>query len=312
MTETQRSARRAATLGSLPSEVWQWEAADIAARIRAGSISCVEVTQAFFSRIDAVNPRLNAAVHSDRERVFEAARRQDALRARAPREMGCLHGVPVTIKLNVDVVGEATTNGVPAFVDRIAPADSAVVANMRRAGAVIVGRTNVPAFSFRWFTENPLHGRTLNPWSADITSGGSSGGAGVAAASGMCALSHGTDIAGSIRYPAYVNGVAGLRPTPGRIPACHPTVATRFLGLQLFSALRAMAPRGSGDPTWIATCHWRSRMTPHPCARPLWTTSRALVWRRKSRLPCCRRHAHSRPPAMRSSAPCHRASTRRW
>lgn len=265
MTKTKVPRGRAAPAGSLPSEAWRWEAADIAAQIRVGAISSVEVAQAFYSRIDAVNPRLNAIVHADRERALEAAHGADALRARAPQELGCLHGVPVTVKLNVDVAGEATTNGVPAFVDRIAPGDSTVVANLRRAGAVIIGRTNVPPFSFRWFTENPLHGRTLNPWSEDITSGGSSGGAAVAAASGMCALSHGTDIAGSIRYPAYVNGVAGLRPTPGRIPAYHPTVATRFLGLQLFSAqgplarrmrdielgLRAMAPNGSSDPTWI-------------------------------------------------------------
>jgi amidase len=251
--------------GALPSEPWRWDAAELAAQIRAGALSSVEATQACYARIDAVNPRLNAVVHADRERAFEAARQADAQRARAPEALGCLHGVPVTVKLNVDVAGEATTNGVPAFADRIAPADSTVVANLRRAGAVIVGRTNVPPFSFRWFTENPLHGRTLNPWDADITSGGSSGGAAVAAAAGMCALSHGTDIAGSIRYPAYVNGLAGLRPTPGRIAACHPTVATRFAGLQMFSAqgvlarrmrdaelgLRAMASDGEGDPTWI-------------------------------------------------------------
>lgn len=253
------------TATSLPSELWRWDAADIAAQIRAGSVSSVEVTQAFYSRIDAVNPRLNAVVHADRERAFEAARKADDLLRSAPREAGCLHGVPVTVKLNADVAGEATTNGVPDYADRIAPEDSAVVSNLRQAGSVIIGRTNVPPFSFRWFTENPLYGRTLNPWNADITSGGSSGGAAVAAASGMCALSHGTDIAGSIRYPAYVNGLAGLRPTPGRIPAYNPTVGTRFAGLQMFSAqgplarrmrdvelgLRAMAPRGFRDPTWL-------------------------------------------------------------
>ena len=253
------------TAGALSSEPWRWDAADLAAQIRAGALSSVEATQACYGRIDGVDPRLNAVVYADRERAFEAARRADAQRARAPEGLGCLHGVPVTVKLNVDVAGEATTNGVPAFADRIAPADSTVVANLRRAGAVIIGRTNVPPFSFRWFTENPLHGRTLNPWDADITSGGSSGGAAVAAAAGLCALSHGTDIAGSIRYPAYVNGLAGLRPTPGRIAAYHPTVDTRFAGLQMFSAqgvlarrmrdaelgLRAMASHGDGDPTWI-------------------------------------------------------------
>jgi amidase len=265
MNDIPLSGDDATTAASLPGELWRWDAADIAAQIRARSVSSVEVTRAFYSRIDAVNPRLNAVVHADRERAFEVAREADDLLRSAPRDIGCLHGVPVTIKLNADVAGEATTNGVPAHADRIAPEDSAVVSNLRRAGAVIIGRTNVPPFSFRWFTENPLHGRTLNPWNADISSGGSSGGAAVAAASGMCALSHGTDIAGSIRYPAYVNGVAGLRPTPGRVPAYNPTVGLRFAGLQMFSAqgplarrmrdvalgLRAMAPRGFRDPTWV-------------------------------------------------------------
>lgn len=250
---------------ALPAEIWRWGAADIAAQVRAGTVSCVEVLQAFCRRIDVANPRLNAIVYADRERAFEAARRGDALLRRAPHEAGCLHGVPLTVKLNADVAGEATSNGVPAHAERIAPEDSLVVANLRRAGALIVGRTNVPPFSFRWFTENPLYGRTLNPWRDDITSGGSSGGAAVAAAAGLCALSHGTDIAGSIRYPAYVNGLAGLRPTPGRVPAYNPTVGTRFAGVQMFSAqgplarrvddvalgLRAMAPNGSGDPTWV-------------------------------------------------------------
>lgn len=261
-------AHQSATVTSpstLPAEIWRWGAAEIAAQIRAGTVSSVEVVQSFYRRIDAANPQLNAIVHADRERAFEAARLADALRIDAPHALGPLHGVPVTIKLNVDVAGEATSNGVPAYQDRVAPEDSSVVANLRRAGAVIVGRTNVPPFSFRWFTENPIHGRTLNPWNADITSGGSSGGAAVAAAAGMCALAHGTDIAGSIRYPAYVNGLAGLRPTPGRVPAYHPTAGPRLLGLQLFSAqgplarrisdlelgLRAMAPHGSRDPTWI-------------------------------------------------------------
>lgn len=250
---------------ALPAEIWRWGATDIAAQVRARAVSCVEVLQAFCGRIDAVNGRLNAIVYEDRERAFDMARRRDELLRRAPGEAGCLHGVPLTIKLNADVAGEATSNGVPAHARRIAAQDSLVVANLRRAGAVIVGRTNVPPFSFRWFTENPLHGRTLNPWRDDITSGGSSGGAAVAAAAGLCALSHGTDIAGSIRYPAYVNGLAGLRPTPGRVPAYSPTVDMRFAGLQMFSAqgplarrvddvalgLRAMVPNGFADPTWV-------------------------------------------------------------
>lgn len=244
--------------------IWRWSATQIAHGIRAGEISCVEVLDSFYRRIDDVNPSLNAIVYMDRERAMQEAREADRLRSRNPAALGPLHGVPVSIKLNADVSGQATSNGVTAWKDRIAPADSAVVSNLRRAGALIVGRTNVPPFSFRWFTENPMHGRTLNPWRPDITSGGSSGGAAVSAAAGMCALAHGTDIAGSIRYPAYVCGVAGLKPTPGRIPALNPTVERRFMGLQLFSSqgllarrvedvelgLRSMARDGHMDPTW--------------------------------------------------------------
>lgn len=244
--------------------IWRWSAAQIAHGVRAGDVSCVEVLDSFYRRIDDVNPRLNAIVYMDRERAMQEAREADRLRSRDPAAVGPLHGVPVSIKLNADVAGQATSNGVTAWKDRVAPADSAVVSSLRRAGVLIVGRTNVPPFSFRWFTENPMHGRTLNPWRHDITSGGSSGGAAVSVAAGMCALAHGTDIAGSIRYPAYVCGVAGLKPTPGRIPALNPTVERRFMGLQLFSSqgllarrvedvelgLRSMARDGHLDPTW--------------------------------------------------------------
>jgi amidase len=259
------SVQATASTTTLPSEIWRWSAVDITAQVRAGSVSCAEVLQAFYQRIDRVNPRLNAIVHADRKGALETANRADDLLRSAPHKVGILHGVPLTIKLNVDVAGEATTNGVPAYAGRIAPADSAVVTSLRNAGANIIGRTNVPPFSFRWFTDNPLHGRTLNPWHADITSGGSSGGAGVSVATGMCALAHGTDIAGSIRYPAYVNGVVGLRTTPGRISSYHPTTSHRFYGLQSMSAqgplarsvrdaslgLRAMIAGDTRDPAWV-------------------------------------------------------------
>ncbi|MGY2258867.1 amidase family protein [Pseudomonas sp. SDO55104_S430] len=248
----------------LPDQIWRWDAVDVAAHIRRGTISSHEALQSCFARTDALNPRLNAIVHADRERALLAANKADSQVYRG-EITGPMHGVPVTIKLNVDVQGEATTNGVPAFAERIAPGDSTVVSNLLKAGAINVGRTNTPPFSFRWFTENPLHGRTLNPWDETVTSGGSSGGAGVSVAAGMCSLAHGTDIAGSIRYPAYVNGLAGLRTTPGRIPAFHPTTGLRFLGLQTMSAqgplarrmrdlrlgLIAMSGADRRDPLWV-------------------------------------------------------------
>lgn len=143
---------------TLPTEIWRWSAVDIAAQVRARTVSCAEVLSAFHKRIDSVNPRLNAIVHADRNRAIETANRADDALRRKSHEVGMLHGVPLTIKLNVDVEGEATTNGNPAYADRVAPADSSVVANLRNAGANIIGRTNVPAFSFRWFTDNPLYG----------------------------------------------------------------------------------------------------------------------------------------------------------
>ncbi|WP_425291817.1 amidase family protein, partial [Acinetobacter baumannii] len=100
------------------------------------------------------------------------------------RPLGRLHGVPVTIKVNTDQQGKATTDGVTAFAQRLADHDSAVVANLRREGAILLGRTNTPAFSWRWFTDNELHGRTVNPLDASVTPGGSSGGAAVAVATG--------------------------------------------------------------------------------------------------------------------------------
>ena len=152
--------------------------------------------------------------------------------------------MPVTVKVNVDLKGQATTGGVPANRDAVAVEDNPVVANLRRAGAVILGQTNTPEFSFRWFTENPLHGRTLNPWDPALTPGGSSGGAAAAVASGMCPIAHGNDIAGSVRYPAYACGVAGLRPTAGRIPSYDASDAQgRGLSSQVMSVEGPLARR---------------------------------------------------------------------
>ena len=106
-------------------------------------------------------------------------------------------------------IGKATTNGVVAFQNNIATEDSPHVANLRKAGAIFVGRNNSPAFSYRWFTDNDIHGKTLNPWDQTKTPGGSSGGAAVAVASGMMPIAGGNDIGGSVRHPAYATGVDG-------------------------------------------------------------------------------------------------------
>ena len=149
------------------------------------------------ARLEQVNPRVNAVVDLLADEGLAAADIADASVGKG-EPLGALHGVPVTIKINVDYAGRATTNGVVAFKDRIARADSPPVANWRKAGAIIIGRTNVPPFSARFFTDNALYGRTLNPWDANRTPGGSSGGAAVAVATGIGPLAHGNDRAGSL------------------------------------------------------------------------------------------------------------------
>lgn len=213
-------------------ELWRWSARQLAHGIATRQISAREAAESCLDRIDTVNPRLTALVEVSREEALQAAAEADRLTA-SGAELGPLHGVPVAIKVNSDQAGHATTNGVAAFKDNIASIDSPHVANFRRAGAIIVARSNTPAFSYRWFTGNDLHGRTLNPWDASRTPGGSSGGASAAVASGMVPIAHGNDIGGSVRYPAYACGLVGLRPTVGRVAGTYgPPEADAALSVQ--------------------------------------------------------------------------------
>jgi amidase len=159
-----------------------------------------------------VNPKINAVVDLMADEALAAADQADRA-VRAGEAVGPLHGVPVTYKINMDYTGRPTTNGIVAFKDRVAKSDNPAIANWRRAGAIGIGRTNVPPFSARFFTSNALHGRTLNPWDPGRTPGGSTGGGAAAVAAGIGPLAHGSDRAGSIRYPAYACGIMGLRPT---------------------------------------------------------------------------------------------------
>jgi amidase len=205
-------------------ELWQYDATDLARLIRTGQASAKEVVDSAYSRLHKVNPAINAVVRVFEQEARAAAETADAARALG-HALGPLHGVPVTIKINVDVAGQPTDNGVVPLKDFMAQEDSPVVANLRHAGAIIIGRTNAPAFSMRIFSDNALHGRTLNPLDPSVTPGGSSGGAGAATATGIGAIAHGNDIGGSVRIPAYCNGVVGLRAGFARIPAFNPTVA---------------------------------------------------------------------------------------
>jgi amidase len=246
------------------TQFWRLPATEIAALVRAKRASATDIARDALARLDAANPAINAVVDHLPEDTLADAARVDAMIARG-EDAGPMAGVPVTIKVNVDQAGYATTNGLRIQKDHRATEDNPVVANLRKAGAVILGRTNTPAFSLRWFCRNGLHGHTRNPWDPGITPGGSSGGAAAATAAGIGAVGHGTDIGGSIRYPAYACGIHGLRPTLGRIPAWNPSLPDRHIGGQLMAvsgplartiadvqlAFAVMSGRDVREPWWV-------------------------------------------------------------
>src|SRR6476620_4847507 len=265
--KTQKKAvsRKSAKARPPKGPVWQWSALQTAAAIRSGAISSVEVVEAHIARMRDVNPKLNAVVVDLSEDALRAAKAADNAKARQ-KELGPLHGVPITIKENVDYEGRPNPNGVTAQMNIIAPSDSPVVRNLKKAGAIVLGLTNTPEFSFRGFTDNPLHGLTLNPWDPEITCGGSSGGAGSAVAAGIGTIAHGNDIGGSLRWPAHCNGIATIKPTQGRIPAFNQSAsAERPMLAHLMSsqgplarhvgdvrlALDVMSQRDPRDPWWV-------------------------------------------------------------
>ena len=245
-------------------DIWRLSAADLAALIKSKKVSATEAATAALARLDAVNPKLNAVIDHRPAEVLAQAAAIDAAIGRG-EDPGPLAGVPITVKVNVDQKGFATTNGLKLQRDAIADVNNPVVDNLLKAGAVILGRTNCPAFSYRWFTTNLIHGDTKNPRDPSITPGGSSGGAGAAVAAGIGHIAHGTDIAGSIRYPAYACGVHGLRPTIGRIAAFNAALPERPIGPQISAvsgplartigdiriALAAMSARDYRDPWWV-------------------------------------------------------------
>src|SRR3982075_1071156 len=226
-------------------DLWRLQAKDIAALIKSKKVSAKEAASAALARLDAVNPAINAVVDHRPADVLAQAGAIDAAIARGD-DAGPLAGVAVTVKGNIDQEGFATTNGLQLQRDVIARSNNPVIDNLRKSGAVILGRTNCPAFSYRWFTTNLVHGDTKNPRDPGITPGGSSGGAGAAVAAGIGHIAHGTDIAGSIRYPAYACGVHGLRPTVGRIAAFNASLPERPIGPQI-SAVSGPLARTIGD-----------------------------------------------------------------
>ncbi|GAB2835530.1 amidase [Actinoallomurus bryophytorum] len=203
------------------------DATRLAELIREREVSPVEVVRAHLDRIEAVNPRINAIVTV--AGPLEAAQAAEKALS-SGEELGPLHGVPFTVKDSIDTAGVPTQRGSPIFRGRVPAVDAAGVARMRRAGAILLAKTNLPEFSYSTETDNLLTGRANNPWDLDRTPGGSSGGESAAIAAGMSPLGLGTDLAISVRGPAAHTGIVALKPTHGRIPmtGVWPRVPRRF------------------------------------------------------------------------------------
>ncbi|MFD4959134.1 amidase [Microbacterium sp. NPDC058389] len=215
-------------------------AVDIAAAVRRREVSAVEVVAAHLERIERANPHLGALTVVFSEQAREAASTVDSALA-AGQDVGPLAGVPISIKENIDLTWSATTNGWRGMAEAIPPRDATIVRRLRAAGAVPVGRGNMPDFGMRWDTDNDVFGRTRNPWNPRRSAGGSSGGDAVSVATGMSAIGLGNDFGGSLRLPAYAAGVVGLRPSRGRVPRAAVTGHPVALTLQEFSVNGPMA-----------------------------------------------------------------------
>jgi aspartyl-tRNA(Asn)/glutamyl-tRNA(Gln) amidotransferase subunit A len=194
-----------------------YSAAELAALVRSKEISPAEVMDETLKRMEAINPRLNAFVALRAERALEEARRMTD-RIAAGRDPGPLAGIPIGVKDLEDVQGMVTSFGSIPFRGNMARSDSVQVARLRKAGAIVLGKTNTPEFGFTGFTKNRLYGVTRNPWDPERTPGGSSGGSAAAVAAGLVPLATGSDGGGSIRIPACYSGCFGIKPTYGRIP----------------------------------------------------------------------------------------------
>jgi amidase len=251
-------------IGDSMNDIWRLSATELARLVRSREIRAREAAQAALDRLDAVNPQINAVVAHRPDLVLDQADAVDRKVARG-EDPGVLAGVPVTVKINTDQAGFATTNGTWLQKDLVAHTNSPAVDNLVKAGAVLLGRSNAPAWALRWFTSNLLHGATRNPRNPTLTPGGSTGGGAAAVTAGIGHLAQGTDLGGSLRYPAYACGIHGLRPTLGRVPAYNASSPERPIGPQLLSCaglvgrtvedlrvgLAAMAAPDPRDPWWV-------------------------------------------------------------
>jgi amidase len=241
------------------TELWHMSATDLAEAIRSRQASSREVVEAHLRRIEAVNPAINAVTVVLGEQALDAAKAADRTVA-AGGDLPRLYGVPFTVKGNIDLAGTPTTHGAKALADAYPSRDAPVVERLKAAGAIPIGRTNLPTFGMRWHTDSELCGPTINPWDRSRTAVASSAGGAAALATGMSPLELGNDGLGSLRHPAQCCGVSALKPTLGRIPDAT-TAGPRAvpIGVQLTSVQGPLARRVAdlraalcvlAGPTW--------------------------------------------------------------
>jgi len=237
-------------------------ALDLVRMLRSLKLSARELLSAYLHRIHRVNPQLNAIVSLSEQQATDSAAAADNAAARGA-VLGPLHGLPIAVKDLADTAGIRTTYGSPLFADHVPDADAPHVALLREAGAVILGKTNTPEFGAGSQTFNPVFGSTRNPWDPRMTAGGSSGGAAAAVAAGLLPFADGSDLAASVRNPAAMCGLVGLRTTPGIIPAVDPALDDAFNPLAVIGPIA----RTPADAALLLSA-LRGRDQELPLARP--------------------------------------------
>lgn len=232
--------------------------------IGTGELSAVELLDACLARFERHNPDVNAVVFTELDAARAAAREADAAFARGD-ELGPLHGLPMTIKDSIDVAGMPSTWGNPLHADHRPIEDADLVKQLKAAGAIVYGKTNVPKHLGDWQTFNEIHGRTNNPWDVDRSPGGSSGGSAASVATGMASLEVGSDIGGSIRWPANYQGLVGLKPSYGLVSQHGHT----FPGHEGMVDNNVVGPiaRTVADLSMALPVLWEPYMSPPPCGK---------------------------------------------
>lgn len=221
-------------------ELTSFSATTLARFIRTHLVSSVAVVDAHLARLEAANPKLNAVVQLQAETARQQARAADEAVSRGER-LGPLHGVPITLKDSLDTAGMVSTWGTMGRADFTPEHDATVVARLRAAGAIILGKTNTPEFTLAGITDNDVYGRTNNPYDVERSPAGSSGGAGAILAAGGSALDLGSDTGGSIRMPSHYCGIAGIKPTSGRVPRTGHAISFDVGALDAFTQIGPMA-----------------------------------------------------------------------